>query len=48
MEENQLRAAVLCRFGTSPLITGVFQSQSQAELAGLVFPNPVKSEPLCN
>lgn len=42
VEENKPRDVVLCRSGAEPLITGVFQSQGQAEQAGLVFPNPVR------
>lgn len=42
MEESQPRDVVLSRPGTVSLTTGVLQSQSQAEQAGLVFPNPVR------
>lgn len=42
MEENKPRYVMLCRCGTVPLITGMVQSQGQAEQVGLVFLNSVR------
>lgn len=42
VEENKPRYVMLCRCGTVPLITGMVQSQGQAEQVGLVFLNSVR------